>query len=103
VAGANCFGKKPATGTLDVLPFNGSAWRNPASMPSGWSNDKVIIAKEISQNNIMCGGPTTATCFGFTSDQQCQNFLANNTAPILPANADPNMAGTINQYLRARV
>jgi hypothetical protein len=105
VTGVNCFGTKPATGTPDVLPFNGSTWRNPASMPAGWVGDNVILAKEAGATNIMCASAANATsCLAFPSEQQCGDFLAANKTNMPGELAVAStMSGAIDQYIRGRV
>lgn len=95
LAGVNCFGKKPAQGASGILPFNGSAWLNPNSLPGGAT---VIRAKEVA-NSIYCNSADGANCKFYPDEATCQTTAPEGSA----AGLGGPMASAIDQYLRARV
>jgi hypothetical protein len=112
MAGVNCYGKKPPSGTANVSPFNRNTgiWYNPYSLTPAVSDTSVFLA--IDENDgIACADVyNQGYCTPWPSEDACDAYLKATNGGMnqqgnvqAVASLDPPLAQAITNYLQARV
>jgi hypothetical protein len=109
-AGINCIGKKPAPGSVDVLPFSASRWHDPSVLPPGVSETSVpIVVHRNGGMNVVMSGWGSSNILYMNSEAECDTVAAKlNKDPSQGALHGRGMGhdallNQAEQYLRERV